>query len=132
MDVAERTERWREGISERPGGQVVYLAELDELAAGFAALGACLDPGATADVGELYAIYVSPEFWRRGVGRALHAASLDAMRVIGYGDARLWVLEANPQARSFYEQLGWHWDGTTEPHALGDEELPIVRYCRRL
>jgi GNAT superfamily N-acetyltransferase len=132
MDVDERTERWREGITDRPGGQITFLAELDEVAAGFGAVGACRDPDAPAGIGELYAIYVSPEFWRRGVGRAVHVACLDALRADGYGHARLWVLEANPQARAFYERLDWRWDGATEPHAIGDEELPIVRYRRPL
>ncbi len=131
MDVDARAERWREGITDRPGGQITYLAQLDEVAAGFGAVGACRDPGATG-VGELYAIYVSPEYWRRGIGRALHTACLDALRGQGYDEARLWVLEANPQARAFYERFDWRSDGTTESHAFGEEQLPIVRYGRRL
>jgi GNAT superfamily N-acetyltransferase len=131
MDIDERAERWRGGITDRPGGQITYLAQLDEVPAGFGAVGACRDSGATG-VGELYAIYVSPEYWRRGIGRALHAACLDALRGQGYDKARLWVLEANPQARAFYEQFDWRSDGTTESHAFGEEQLPIVRYGRRL
>jgi GNAT superfamily N-acetyltransferase len=128
MDVDERAGRWREGIRDQPGGQVTHLAEVDGVAGGFGAQGRCRDPDATAGVGELYAIYVSPGFWRRGVGRTLHAACVDSMRGSGYEEARLWVLEANVQARMFYEQLGWWWDGATGSHAFGDGELPIVRY----
>jgi ribosomal protein S18 acetylase RimI-like enzyme len=131
MEVDERAERWRDGMVERPGGQITYLAHLDEVATGFGAVGACRDPGATG-VGELYAIYVLPEYWRCGIGRALHTACLEGLRSQGYDEARLWVLEANPQARAFYEQLDWRWDGTTELHGFGDVELPIVRYCRAL
>ncbi len=69
---------------------------------------------------------------RWGIGRALHTACLGALRGQGYDEARLWVLEANPQARAFYQQLDWRWDGTTELHGFGDVELPIVRYCRAL
>jgi ribosomal protein S18 acetylase RimI-like enzyme len=129
MDIAEGAERWRNGMFEDPGGQITYLAHIDEVAAGFRAAGPCPDPGA-AGLGELYAIYVLPKYWRRGIGRALHRACLDALRSKGYDEARLWVLEANPQARAFYEQLDWRWDGTTELHGFGDVELPIVRYRR--
>jgi hypothetical protein len=35
-------------------------------------------------------------------------------------------------ARSFYERLGWAWDGTIAPHDVGGQEHPVVRYRRSL
>jgi RimJ/RimL family protein N-acetyltransferase len=65
---------------------------------------------------------------RHGIGRALHGACVEDLRRNGFDEARLWVLEANPAARSFYERLGWAWDGTTAPHDVGGQEHPVVRY----
>ena len=132
MDVAARTERWRERLPGGPEGRRAFVAEADGAVVGFAAFGPCRDADASARVGELYAIYVLPDRLRQGIGRALHAAGVDDLRRSGYDEARLWVLEANPAARSFYERLGWEWDGATAPHDIGGRRLPVVRYARRL
>lgn len=132
MDEGERERRWQAGIADRPGGQITYLAELGGAGLGFAAVGECRDPDSVDALGELYAIYVIPEYWRRGVGRALHVACLDGLSWGGYERAALWVLRANRQARSFYEDLGWSSDRVEESHAFGERDLPIVRYGRRV
>jgi GNAT superfamily N-acetyltransferase len=66
------------------------------------------DPDAEGELGEIYAL---PEAWGKGVGRALMAACLGALRERGYADAILWVLADNPRARAFYEREGWALDG---------------------
>jgi GNAT superfamily N-acetyltransferase len=124
MDVAERAARWRD----RPDGRRAYVAEDNGVVVGFVAFGPCRDADASVRVGELYAIYVLPEWWRHGIGRALHGACVKDLRRSGFGEARLWVLEANPTARLFYEHLGWAWDGTVAPHDVGGQEHSIVRY----
>ena len=128
MDVAERSARWRDRLAGGPDGRRAYVAEGDSGVVGFAAFGPCRDADASVRVGELYAIYVLPGWMRHGIGRTLHAACVDDLRRSGFGEARLWVLEANPAARSFYERLGWTWDGTTAPHDVGEQELAVVRY----
>jgi GNAT superfamily N-acetyltransferase len=55
---------------------------------------------------EIYAIYVDPDAWRRGAGRALMPTAVDHW-LAGRHDAVLWVLEANSPGRAFYEALGW-------------------------
>jgi GNAT superfamily N-acetyltransferase len=123
-----RTERWREPLPGAPGGRRTLVAEADGSVVGFAAFGPCRDADASARVGELYAIYVLPEWLRQGTGRSLHGVCVDDLRRSGFDEARLWVLEANPGARSFYERLGWAWDGTAAPHDIGGQELTVVRY----
>jgi GNAT superfamily N-acetyltransferase len=80
--------------------------------------------------GELYAIYVLPEAWRRGVGRAWHGAAAHVLHGRGCREARLWVLRDNPRAREFYLSMGWTRDGAEKLHSFGSSELPIVRYRR--
>ncbi|MBZ2198573.1 GNAT family N-acetyltransferase [Ruania sp. N2-46] len=78
--------------------------------------------------GEIYAIYVHPDHWSRGVGRALFdaaLATLDADRTIV-----LWVLEANANARRFYERMGFTPDGATSVFEVAGTEILEVRYRR--
>ena len=57
------------------------------------------------DVGEIYTLYVQPDFHDRGIGRGLLAAAFAAMADKGYGCGFLWVLRDNP-SRYFYERVG--------------------------
>lgn len=55
--------------------------------------------------GELYSLYVLRSAQGRGLGRALTAGVLDALRDGGAQRVTVWVLSDNP-ARGFYEHLG--------------------------
>jgi ribosomal protein S18 acetylase RimI-like enzyme len=55
--------------------------------------------------GEVYTLYVRPDFQNRGIGRALICALLAGLRERGCHQAMLWVLAANP-SRFFYEAMG--------------------------
>ena len=58
-----------------------------------------------AKVGEIYTLYVLPEFQERGIGRRLLAAAFAAMVDKGCDCSFLWVLRDNP-SRYFYERVG--------------------------
>ena len=58
-------------------------------------------------------LYVLPDWWSRGVGRALHDEVLARQRAEGRTSCNLWVLEENTRARRFYERLGWRENGET-------------------
>jgi len=58
-----------------------------------------------AKVGEIYTLYVLPEFQERGIGRRLLTATFTAMASKGYDHSFLWVLRDNP-SRYFYERVG--------------------------
>jgi len=64
-----------------------------------------------AGIGELFTIYVLPETWGLGTGRALMRETRVRIRQHGFTEAVLWVLEDNPRTRRFYELAGWHADG---------------------
>jgi ribosomal protein S18 acetylase RimI-like enzyme len=85
-------------------------------------------------IGEIYAIYVAPERWGTGAGRALMAAARAALAAAGNSEMRLWVLVDNLRARRFYERAGMAPDGArdtfTPPGGTG--ELAEIRYSARL
>ena len=62
----------------------------------------------------LEAIYVLPDrLGRRARRRAARLPRSTQLRARGATRARLWVLELNGRARSFYERHGWRADGTS-------------------
>lgn len=77
--------------------------------------------------GEVYAIYVLPEWWGRGAGRLLMAHAVRALTEAGQPDITLWVLEANEQARRFYAAAGFRPDGARQLLDLGGP-VTEVRY----
>jgi putative acetyltransferase len=58
-------------------------------------------------------LYVLPEWWGRGAGRALHDEVLARLRAVGCERCHLWVLEHNDRARRLYERLGWRENSDT-------------------
>ena len=58
----------------------------------------------TAPVGEIFTLYVDPDWQDRGVGRGLLAAGLGNLAARGCRRAFLWVLRENP-ACFFYERM---------------------------
>lgn len=62
-------------------------------------------PYAEGRVGEVFTLYVRPEFHNLGIGRQLLAAAFGALAERGCSRAVIWVLAENP-ARFFYERMG--------------------------
>jgi GNAT superfamily N-acetyltransferase len=86
------------------------------------------EPGAGPGCGEVLALYVHPDAWGRGVGRALMAYGLGELRRQGLLPVLLWVLAANVRARRFYERAGFAPDGAARDDEIGGATLPEVRY----
>jgi GNAT superfamily N-acetyltransferase len=106
------------------------VAVVDDTVAGFVAVGPAGDDDAD---GELYAIYVRPDQWGTGIGRALMEAGEDRLRELGHTTAVLWVFEDNPRARRFYEAAGWKADGQRKSRAeIFGMASPAVRYAKQL
>jgi ribosomal protein S18 acetylase RimI-like enzyme len=127
LSVEQRAQMWRGQIA---SGGAVIVAEENAVVQGFAAVGPSQDEEAEG-FGELYAIYVEPSLWGRGIGRELCRAAEEALRRGGFGEAILWVLEDNPRARRFYEAIGWRTDGMRTIEILG-VEVPELRYRKPL
>jgi L-amino acid N-acyltransferase YncA len=110
LNLEKRTNMWRE-LTQDPD-KIIFVAEDREgKIVGFSALGPSRDADANPNTAEVSAIYVHPEQWEKGIGRALLSASLDHVRKCEFDQLTLWVLEANQRARSFYESFGFIQDG---------------------
>jgi GNAT superfamily N-acetyltransferase len=121
LDIPFRARSWRERIA---GGDRILVT--DEVG-GFASVGPSRDAD-VAGAGEVYAIYVAPERWGTGEGRALMEAAMEVLRTEGFEDAVLWVLDDNPRARRFYERAGWAEDGAVKEDVFLGTRVREVRY----
>lgn len=94
-----------------------------------------LVPADRADLtlGDLYALYLAPDVWRRGIGTRLHAAALERLRSCGFTHAGLWVLDTNEAALGFYRRHVWTDTGRSQlDRGPGDTELRERRLHRDL
>lgn len=99
---AERFRTWTQELAQNQN-RLVVVDDGDEVV-GFGSYGANRDPENSFHA-ELYAIYVSPDRLRQGIGTIIlrdMALWLDAH---GYSDLVVWCLKANPSCR-FYERHG--------------------------
>jgi ribosomal protein S18 acetylase RimI-like enzyme len=129
-DPEARAAVWRELLPDTVVLVAGYGDDEDPAVAGFASLAIPardLDEPAT---GEITALYVDPERWRRGIGRALVDAAAAELRDDGCDEMVVWVLDGNARAIGFYAALGFAPDGgrQDEPHT----GLPEVRLRARL
>jgi ribosomal protein S18 acetylase RimI-like enzyme len=116
---------------DRPGSPTTVVAVIDATICGFVTTGPAKDQDA-ADTGQVYAIYVDPQAWGRGIGRSLITDARTRLSRQGFAEAVLWVHAGNQRAQRFYRANGWQSDGHRRQEyvwgALADE----VRYRRCL
>jgi GNAT superfamily N-acetyltransferase len=129
ISVERRAENMAGWLASLPPRAAILVAEVGGNVAGFASVGAARDGHETT--GELYSIYVDPDRWGKGVGRALIAEAEERLWAAGFIEATLWVLDDNPRARRFYEAAGWTHDGGTKRDTHLGTEVTEVRYRKR-
>jgi ribosomal protein S18 acetylase RimI-like enzyme len=109
MSEARQRMRWAQWF-QRPGSEFALVAQdRDAGLVGFVSCGAARGrPLASSGIngaGEVFTLYVLPDFQGQGVGRRLLAGAFQGLADRRFGAAVIWVLAANP-ARFFYEALG--------------------------
>lgn len=105
----------------------ILVLERGGILQGFAATGPARGESAVG-IGEVYAIYLAPAAWGRGMGRLLMGRAQAALGADGFEEGILWVLERNERARNFYRAGGWIEDGGTRTQWHGGIALREVRY----
>ena len=135
LDPLTREPRWRDLLARAAAeGRMVFVAELagspGEIV-GFASCGPQRDDlvldGVTYDI-EIYALYLTPECQRQGIGRRLVGVAADWLVEHGGRSIVIWALEKNGPARAFYEALG----GVLSAQkviSIGPSELVDVAHC---
>lgn len=132
LSIDQRHEHWLRQLTAPADHEHVLVADDGESVCGFAGVCPSRDSDAPVDIGELTALYVDPQAWRRGIGTRLQEHALAALSADGFGTATLWVLVGNERATSFYERTGWRPDGHTKSETRGTVVLDEVRYSRSL
>lgn len=102
MTFEKRLAYWREAI-EFSDPQILVAVDADKVI-GFVGFDRSRDAGTKSTVGEIWALYITPEHWRQGAGLALWDGARDGLKDEGCTQVTLWVLVANERALQFYEQ----------------------------
>jgi ribosomal protein S18 acetylase RimI-like enzyme len=106
------------------------VAEQHGRICGFASIGESRDLG--PDTGELLALYVDPDAWGIGAGRALVQDARARMHARGLTNAVLWILDGNARAERFYRIDGWIANDVARRVTLWGIEILEHRFRRQL
>ncbi len=132
LTIDAQAAAWRTRFATDDDDGWLYVAVEGDRIVGVAGADPSRDEDADHSTGELAMLYVAQDHLGRGLGRALHDRALAALRDAGYTRATLWVLEANPRGRGFYEHVGWTFDGTRGDHMVECANHPMLRYANAL
>ncbi|HXR47507.1 MAG TPA: GNAT family N-acetyltransferase [Candidatus Limnocylindrales bacterium] len=131
LDVEKRAAFWHTHLTRLP--PVTFVAEFKQEIVGFCDLIPSRDKDSNSHItAEIAAIYVHPDYWRRGAGRALCLHALLAARHQHFTAVTLWVLAANVATQHFYLTMGFQVDGAAKSESFGDLKLQEVRFRIRL
>ena len=126
----ERAQRYDFGTRDPARPSTLVAVEAATIL-GFATICPARDEDA-AGQGELCALYVEPDCWGRGVGRALASAARGDLCRRGFTRAVLWVVAGNTRAEQFYRADGWSADGLRRARQVGNVTVETARYGRAL
>ncbi|MFZ5783688.1 MAG: GNAT family N-acetyltransferase [Pseudomonadota bacterium] len=143
MSDVRQSAWWSRLLADPQEARGVFVADDQEMGViGFGSCGPVRDPpedldGTEVRVGEVYTLYVEPDFQNRGLGRRLLDAMFRQLRADGCDTAVLWMLADNP-TRFFYEGMGGRrvgqridtmagQDVEELAYAWRDLEAPLVR-----
>jgi GNAT superfamily N-acetyltransferase len=126
LSIERRAESWAQWI---PDARLAIA--VDDIAGsivGFVSAGPSRDTDVVPRTGEVMAIYVLPEMFRRGIGSALLRWAMNEAAARSWTQLTLWTLAANAGARAFYEHCGWSLDGTTKREPFAGAIVDQVRF----
>src|SRR5712671_8083802 len=114
---------WRNVILREPRDVRIAVGQGDAIL-GFGSCGP--NRGDRRFAGEVFTLYVAPDWQNQGIGRRLLIALFRRLVAAGRSSAIVWVLRDNP-ARFFYERLGGH-QVSRKPLAVGGAAVEATAY----
>lgn len=106
LDMEERVKSWENGLETPSCPSMVRLVALfNKQIVGFSCIGKSRETD-MPEHGELYAIYMTPDFYGRSVGYGLFRESMKELMKQGYEKAYVAVLKDNQRGIKFYERTG--------------------------
>jgi GNAT superfamily N-acetyltransferase len=130
LSLAKWTLDWQERLA-APARTTLVLEDAGVIQ-GWVAFGPARGEDDAGDAGEVYGIYLAPEYWSKSLGKRLLVRAEDLLRQSGHFQISLWVVDANVRARRFYEKLGYLRDGSDREIDRGGMALNQLRYSKRL
>ena len=103
MMIGRRHGGWWAGAIH--SGTAILVVEFGGETVGYATLGASRSSATRAE-GEIYELYLKPEYQGVGFGVRLFEAARTVLSDRGLNGLVVWALAANSQAREFYERRG--------------------------
>lgn len=110
LTIEQRARDWTGWME--AGESESFIAEEGGVTTGFVTIGRTKTPppGSSpirpSHSGEIYALYLHPDHWRKGVGTALIKYAARALKDRKHSTLCLWVLDKNDRAKAFYEKMG--------------------------
>ena len=126
-----REAKWRQAI-EFAEPQVHVAVQGDEVV-GFVGFDRSRDPKTPSTTGEIWALYVKPEHWGKGVGVALWDAAREGLEEEGCTLVTIWVPLRNERALRFVELAGFKREmKTAKTTSLGNVKIEEIRLKREV
>lgn len=131
VSLEKRVAYWREAI-EYCEPQVKVAIENDKIV-GFVGYDRSRDEKTRPTTGEIWAIYISPNHWNKGVGAVLWDAAREGLHEEGCTNVTSWVPLSNERALKFHETAGFEReDESAKTAVIGGMKIEEIRFKRSL
>ncbi|HLJ30121.1 MAG TPA: GNAT family N-acetyltransferase [Candidatus Angelobacter sp.] len=131
LSIDGRESAWRQNLL--TADTSTWVAQESDAIVGWISAGPSRDTDAGTSAGEIWAVYVAPGCWGKGVGRSLCVQAERHLRTEGFIAVTLWVLKDNERAVKFYQSNGFVLDiGATKEIERGGKTLSEVRFRKPL
>lgn len=118
------------GRQEAVNRSQLLVLEYEKRIVGYANFGASrrnYPPQTSESWGEIYELYLLPEFQGVGLGKRLFNAARVHLKSMGHGALVVWALEANDLCQEFYEAMGG--EPFVRSHEIfGGAQAPTIGY----
>jgi ribosomal protein S18 acetylase RimI-like enzyme len=131
LSIDDRELAWRHNLLAADTAN--WVAQESDAIVGWISAGPGRDADTRVSASEIWAVYVAPRYWGKGVGRSLCVHAEQYLRTEGFIEVTLWVLKDNQRAVKFYLSNGFVLDvGVTKEIERGGKTLSEVRFRKQL
>jgi RimJ/RimL family protein N-acetyltransferase len=120
LSVQKTAENTKRIIEE--GEEETFIQKVNGQVIGFCRLGVDKD---NSEQGQISAIYLSPDIWRKGYGTHLMRWSISYLKEKNLNAIILWSFIKNDAANKFYESCGFSRTGRTKTYKNKNNEVAI-------
>lgn len=134
LSIETKAEVWyRQLNGELPFFEEMYVAKLMGKVLGWVTGGPTRDRKIDPTLyQEIYALYVNPKYWGKGVGTKLMQHMLGMLDTSGWPYTHLWVFKKNLRAQRFYQKFNFIHDGREKPFCIQSAAAPQICMVRNV